>query len=370
MTNIQDHNASTTVDELETWFASSALPARGTARRAARATRTFRRRTIVMWVSTVLLTALVAVTLLFQASGGRWFVVQTPSMGTTAPVGTLLLTTPVLIEGVQVGDVVSFHPSTTPDETYTHRVIAVDADGLTTRGDINGATDPWKTTQTDLIGKATTILPGAGWLAKGLPLFLAGLVIVTILTRLIGSATHRASMRMLGGSLVAALVVFVLKPFVALVVLEAVTRGDDVKASIVNTGLLPIRVAAEGGTHTTLAAGQVGSITAPIGENGQFHQISTTLDLPLWGWILFYGLCAAPLLYTLIVGLPAEAEQRVLATTTSADENAAKSAGAEQIVASITSTAVASATTAVHTGSAENLGERDRTTITATAVDR
>jgi hypothetical protein len=191
-------------------------------------------------------------------------------------------------------------------------VIGVDADGLTTRGDINGATDPWKTDQAHLIGKATTILPGFGWLAKGLPLLLAGIVIVTILTRLIASPTHRASMRMLGGSLVATLFVFVLKPFVALVVLEAVTRGSDVRASIVNTGLLPIRVAVEGGTHTTLSAGEVGTLTAPVGDNGQFHQISTTLDLPLWGWILFYGLCAVPLLYTLVVGLPTEKEAQRL----------------------------------------------------------
>jgi signal peptidase I len=313
VTDIQDRASTIAIHDFETLFATTTvLPARSAARRTARFDRTIRRRTIVMWVATVLLALLVAATLLFQASGGRWFVVQTPSMGTTAPVGTLLLTTPVLLEDVQVGDVVSFHPSTTPDETYTHRVIAVDADGLTTRGDINGATDPWKTDQGELIGKATTILPGFGWLAKGLPLMLAGLMIVMILTRLIASPTHRASMRMLGGSLVATLVVFVLKPFVALVVLEAVTRGSDVQASIVNTGLLPIRVAAEGGTHTTLAAGEVGTLTAPVGDNGQFHQISTTLDLPLWGWILFYGLCAAPLLYTLIVGLPTEKEAQRL----------------------------------------------------------
>jgi hypothetical protein len=241
-------------------------------------------------------------------------------MGTTAPVGTLLLTTPVLLEDVQVGDVVSFTPSTTPDETYTHRVIAVDADGLTTQGDINGAVDPWKTDQTHLIGEATTILPGFGWLAKGLPLFLAGTVIVMILTRLIGSPTHRVSMRMLGTSLVAAFTVFLLKPFVGLVVLEAVTRGSDVEASIVSTGLLPIRVAAEGGTAATLAAGEVGTITAPAGETGRFHDISSTLDLPLWGWIVFGVLCAAPLLYTLIVGLPAEHEEPTLLVAADADE--------------------------------------------------
>ncbi|MBP2456809.1 signal peptidase I [Clavibacter michiganensis] len=286
------------------------LPARGASRRAARTSRSIRRRTVVMWAATVLLTALVAATLLFQASGGRWFVVQTPSMGTTAPVGTLLLTTPVLVQDLAVGDVVSFHPSTTPDETYTHRVIAVDADGITTQGDINGAVDPWKTDQAHLVGRATTILPGFGWLAKGVPLLLAGLVIVMILTRLIGSPTHRASMRMLGGALVAAFTVFLLKPFVGIVVLDAATRGSDVEATVVSTGMLPIRIAAEGGTHVTLAAGQVGTITAPAGEAGRFYDVSSTLDLPLWGWILFFGLCAVPLLYTLVVGLPAEKEER------------------------------------------------------------
>lgn len=286
------------------------LPVRGATRRAARTSRTIRRRTVLMWAATVLLTALVAVTLLFQASGGRWFVVQTPSMGTTAPVGTLLLTTPVLLEDLHVGDVVSFHPSTTPDETYTHRVIAVDADGITTRGDINGAVDPWKTDQAHLVGEATTILPGFGWLAKGVPLLLAGLVIVMVLTRPIGSPTHRASMRMLGGALVAALTVFLLKPFVGLVLLDAATRGSDVEATVVSTGMLPIRIAAEGGTHTTLAAGQVGTITAPAAEAGRFHDVTSTLDLPLWGWILFFGLCALPLIWTLAVGLPAEREER------------------------------------------------------------
>jgi signal peptidase I len=353
MTDIQDRTSPIPVIDLEALFEVPVPHARGATRRAARTSRSFRRRTVVMWSATILLTLLVAVTLLFQASGGRWFVVQTPSMGTTAPVGSLLLTTPVLLEDVQVGDVVSFHPSTTPDETYTHRVIAVDPDGLTTRGDINGATDPWKTDQDELIGKATTILPGFGWLAKGLPLSLAGLVIVTILTRLIGSPTHRASMRMLGGSLVATLVVFVLKPFVALVVLEAVTRGDDVQASVVNTGLLPIRVAAEGGTHTTLVAGQVGTITAPVGANGQFHHISTTLDLPLWGWILFYALCAVPLLHTLIVGLPAEREEPVqLAATPTADEIEAK------IAAVLASLAISSRDR--QTGPADASGEDDR----------
>ncbi len=38
--------------------------------------------------------------------------------------------------------------------------------------------------------------------------------------------------------------------------------------------------------------------------------MTSTLDLPLWGWILFFGLCALPLITTLVVGLPAEREER------------------------------------------------------------
>ena len=92
--------------------------------------------------------------------------------------------------------------------------------------------------------------------------------------------------------------------------LDAATVGDDVRATIVNTGLLPIRVAAEGGTATSVVSGAVGDVTAPAAEAGHFHDISSTLDLPLWGWVVFFGLCAVPLLWTLIVGLPTEEERR------------------------------------------------------------
>lgn len=269
-----------------------------------------RLRTVATWTVTALVAALVVAAFLFHASGGRWFIVQTPSMGTAAPVGTLVLTAPTPLEDIRVGDVVSFHPTTTPDETYTHRVVDLADDGtLVTRGDINGATDPWATGAEQLIGKVVVALPGAGWLAKGLPMLLAGTVLVLLLTRLLSSPTHRAAMRVLGISLVASFTVFVLRPFVGIVVLEATVEDGQTDASLVSVGMLPIRVTAVGGTHADLVSGQVGSIQVPA--NGEdFYNVSSALHLPLWGWILFGALCATPVLWTMLVGLPAEAEPR------------------------------------------------------------
>ena len=107
-----------------------------------------------MWGWTVLTVAVVAVALGFQASGGRWFIVETPSMGQAAPVGTFVLTQPVAVGDLAVGDIVSFHPPTAPGEVYTHRIVSTDGGLVTTQGDINSVSDPWTLSDGDLIGRA------------------------------------------------------------------------------------------------------------------------------------------------------------------------------------------------------------------------
>ncbi|PPF13062.1 S26 family signal peptidase, partial [Rathayibacter sp. AY1A5] len=266
-------------------------------------------RTALIGTTTALLAVLVAAALLFHASGGRWFIVQTPSMGTAAPVGTLVLTEPTALEDVRVGDAVSFHPTTTPDETYTHRVVEIADDGtLRTQGDINGAVDPWATGQDQLIGVVTTALPVLGWLVRGLPLLIIGAVLVQLLTRFIASPTQRASMRILGLSLVASVTVFVLRPLVGIVVLEATVDSGTTNATLVSTGVLPIRVSAEGADPVDLVSGQVGRLQIPA-HDGDAYALSSALHLPFWGWVLFVLLCAIPVLYTVFVGLPGEPER-------------------------------------------------------------
>ena len=257
-------------------------------------------------------TALIVAAILFHLQGGQWFIVKTPSMGTTAPVGTLVLTTPITVSNLHVGDVIAFHPPTTPGETYTHRIIKIGPTGLiSTKGDINGATDPWQLTGSNLIGKATVILPGLGWLIRGLPIVLLGIVIVFLATARMRNATHKTSYRIAGISLAVSIAAFFLKPFTGIVVETTSVQHGSPTATVVSTGLFPIRVTATHGTHTDLYTGQLGQVHVPASAHHGFYAITTGLHLSLWEWAALIGVCCLPLLWTLIVGLPAKDEATV-----------------------------------------------------------
>lgn len=274
------------------------------------------RRTVIASIALIVVTALgvalIAAALLFHLQGGSWFIVKTPSMGTAAPVGTLVLTTPTTADDLHVGDVIAFHPPTSPTETYTHRVVGIGTTGLiSTRGDINGATDPWQLTDSNLVGKATTVLPGLGWLIRGLPIVLLGLITVWLLTARVKIATRKVSYRITGVSLVVSVTAFILKPFTGVVVEQVTTTGGHPGAIVVSTGLLPIRVQAVHGTHADLATGQVGHLTVPASAHQDFYSLSTALHLGFWGWVVFGFICLLPLLWTMIVGLPPKQDEVV-----------------------------------------------------------
>jgi signal peptidase I len=263
--------------------------------------------TVLSIMSATLGTILLAAALVFHLQGGHWFIVKTPSMGTTAPVGTLVLTTPTTASALHVGDVIAFHPPTTPRETYTHRIIKIGATGLiSTKGDINGATDPWQLTTANLVGKATVILPGLGWLIRGLPIALLGIVIVFLATARMRNITHKASYRIAGISLAVSIAAFFLKPFTGVVVETTSVEHGSPTATVVSTGLLPIRVTATHGTHTDLLTGQLGQVHVPASVHHGFYALTTTLHLTMWEWVALIGACCIPLLWTLIVGLPAK----------------------------------------------------------------
>jgi signal peptidase I len=259
---------------------------------------------VIIGIATVaLLSALIAIAL-FVAHGGRGFIVATPSMGTTAPVGTLLLTEPVHLTQLHVGDIISFHPPTAPAETYTHRITAISAGTLSTRGDINGASDPWRLRDGNLIGRATIVLPGIGWLIRGLPILAIGCSIVFGLSRLVTSLQLRSSFRILGVSLVVSFAAYVLKPFTGVQVLQTYVHGRTAGATVVSTGLLPIQVTAVHGTHVALLAGQVGQISIPTFLSDGYYKMASTLHLDGWQWIVFFLVCCLPLIAILIFGIP------------------------------------------------------------------
>lgn len=243
--------------------------------------------------------------LVFMAHGGRWFVVATPSMGTTAPVGTLVLSSPTTVDELRVGDIISFHPPTAPTETYTHRIVAISPDrAITTRGDINGAADGWQLRQADLIGKASWIVPGVGWLVRGLPILAIGFAVVLLLTRFIRSLQWRAALRIVGTALVVSVAAVILRPFTGIVVLQTSMDGRNAMASVVSTGLLPIRVQARHGNLADLMTGEVGQLSIPTSVHHNYYQLDSSLHLGFWGWVIFFLVCCIPLFIVLIFGLP------------------------------------------------------------------
>jgi signal peptidase I len=262
--------------------------------------------TTLILLGAVTATALIILALVFGAYGGRWFIVMTPSMGTAAPVGTFVLTTPAHVSELHVGEIIAFHPPPSPAETYTHRVVAIGPTGLiTTRGDINGAPDPWRITEAGVVGKATAIIPGLGWLIRGLPIALLGIIVVWLATARVRTAPRKAAYRILGLSLAVSVTAFILRPFTGAVVVQtAITHGRPT-ATVVSTGLLPIRVHALNGTSTDLRTGQVGQVSVAESAHHAIDLIMTTaLHLTALEWLLLIGICCLPLLWTLIVGLP------------------------------------------------------------------
>jgi signal peptidase I len=205
-------------------------------------------------VVAVLVIAVAAAAGAFRLAGGRWFIMQTPSMGTTAPVGTLVLTHPVAtLSALRVGDVVTCRPPFPAASYYTHRVVAVSATGVTTRGDLNGAADPWTLGRTNVVGRAVLIVPGAGWLLLTLS-SLAGAVAVTwAFTRRLRHPQWRRVSQLASSLAVTVVLVARLKPFTGVTELASTVDGHGVaRISLVSTGLLPVRLtAAPGHGHTT-----------------------------------------------------------------------------------------------------------------------
>jgi signal peptidase I len=267
-----------------------------------RSSRSNRVKAVVTVVAGGLAVLFLAAALSWRITGGRWMIVSTPSMGQAAPVGTLVLTRPTEVSHLHVGDVISFHPPGLANRTYTHRIISIGADGVHTRGDINGAADPWPLHNENIVGKVVGRWWGIGWLLRGLPIIVIGIAIVWAATRYYASDRWRVPLRIVGYAAVVSLAGFLVKPFVRVVVIASNGDSSGAHASIVSTGLLPIRVSASGGNSADLIAGQVGRVTAQANSSGRYH-LDSGLHMGWPWWMVIILLCASPLLYSLVVGL-------------------------------------------------------------------
>jgi len=148
-------------------------------------------------------------------TGYRFFVVQTPSMGTVAPVGTLVAVRAQA--SYRVGDIVTYERKA---RSYTHRIVDITDQGFITKGDINGATDALPVQPSEIVGLVTLRAPYVGFLVQGLPWIILGWAIVygvTLLPRM--RRSWRWQIRFVGWSLVLSAVMLWTRPWVNLVIM-------------------------------------------------------------------------------------------------------------------------------------------------------
>lgn len=246
---------------------------------------------------------LVAAILAIGLSGIRAFVMTTPSMGTAAPVGALVLTTPVDLSNLTVGDIVTVQQD--PGSSHTHRVVSTEAGQVLTRGDINGANDPWPVQPQTLIGRSLLIIPAAGWLLRMLPVVMIGALLVWLLTRGLGAGPDRHRFRVMGLFCALAVAIALIRPLLGaeLLWMRVDGQGADSTATarVVNTGLLPIKVVPVGGQGSAsprlARTGSVGeAVTAQADRTGQLGVTPRPALGPTW-WFALIVFCLSPLLW-------------------------------------------------------------------------
>jgi signal peptidase I len=232
-------------------------------------------------------------------AGFRWFVVETPSMGGAAPVGSLVVTRDVA--GVHRGEIVAFTPPGTA-RVYTHRVVEVAADGsFRTQGDINATPDPWTVRPAAVLGGAVAIVPAAGFAVRAVPPLVVGVLLVQLVTLPIRRRDRRAAARVLGWHLVATVVVLWLQPLVRVVLVAGEAATDGLKASVVSTGLLPVRlVTSAGDVLARLTDGVPRTVTMPTGV----ARLTAVPDLTPTAQAALVLLAVLPAIAVLLIGLP------------------------------------------------------------------
>lgn len=116
------------------------------------------------------------------SNGVRFYAVESGSMSPAFGQGDLVIDTPTSpATEFGVGDVITFHP--TPGFTTTHRIVAVDATGISTRGDANPSPDIGQIQPDSIVGRVVGVIPFGGYVAMFFrqPVGIAALVGVMVL---------------------------------------------------------------------------------------------------------------------------------------------------------------------------------------------
>ena len=251
-----------------------------------------------LWVIAALSLLSLGSVLILHLAGFRFLTVTTPSMGETAPVGTLIVTQPQ--QSYSKNDIISFYRS---GSVYTHRLTKVNDDrSYTTKGDLNAAEDSLSVANRDVIGKAVVVAPIWGWVWRGAPILLIGWIIVYLLSCI--KRLHerwRWPIRIIGGTLVVIIATLILNPWLHADLLSVAThQKNDVRLHIVNTGIFPIR----DDNGERVYTGQTTIVRATEADSHGRYVYVPRPSLGTAGVIFALLWCLLPLCIALLVKLP------------------------------------------------------------------
>jgi hypothetical protein len=247
----------------------------------------------ICWLPALLAVLVAAAFGAWLLDGGHVIVMQTPSMGTVAPTGSLVLTRPVGSQALHRGMLIAFRVPGS-GELYMHRIAQIERGGLIrTRGDLDSSNDAWALARSSIVGVPALIVPGIGWLLLAAPWAIAALALGFLLARF-APRPWRASLRAASFGVAIALPLLILKPFVRVTVTVAGRARGEFFAHVVNGGLFPLNVAL-GTTHVHLNPGHATTILAAAGARTHAH-LSAHAAIPLAGWALIALLVLVPAL--------------------------------------------------------------------------
>jgi len=248
------------------------------------------------WAGVALLVAATVLLSGWYLQGGRWVRVETPSMGTQAPVGTLLWVRPTTFTDLREGDLITFHPPGST-LTYSHLVAEVNEDGtLATQGRIS-ARDPWRLGPEDVVGRVVMRWKGIGWLLEAAPVLGAGAFLVALVVSRLRDRESRVPVAVVGSAVVLAAALSIYRPLTRAEQLSFEPVDGGARATYVSTGLLPLRLTEPGGNAVVLDDGEVGSVMSTSADGRRF-EVSLGPRIPWSWWVALVGCCFVPAVVT------------------------------------------------------------------------
>ncbi len=117
-------------------------------------------------IITIILVLLVFTTITIYMAGKRTildysiFVIESESMLPQLEKGELIFVRKT--NNYKVGDIISFYTDSSPDKPFTHRIVDKQEGYYITQGDNNQEKDPFRTDDSEIIGKVIETVPNAG----------------------------------------------------------------------------------------------------------------------------------------------------------------------------------------------------------------